>query len=113
MSSKQVFDCPELLGEAPLLNLNQATNCFPVKCSRATLERWIRQGTRGVQLETIVVGNRRFTTEQAIQRFLLNQQQTESEKVTSMPTHRSMSSKAIAERSQKYGLPEPQEPSQN
>ncbi len=35
-----------------------------------TIWRWYKKGVRGVRLETFVVGNRRFTTEEAFGRFV-------------------------------------------
>lgn len=77
MSSLTIFDTPNLLGEQPLLDLTQAAREFPVSCSRSAIERWIRVGVRdGIRLETVCVGNRRFTTKPAIERFLIAQQNT-------------------------------------
>jgi len=36
----------------------------------STLWRWYRRGVRGVRLETVVVGGRRFTSRAAIERFI-------------------------------------------
>ena len=113
MTSKQIFDCLRLLDEEPLLDLTQATKCFPVKCSRATLERWIRQGVRGgIRLETIQIGNRRFTSELAIQRFLISQQNTEPEESRLPPKHGSMTKDEINTALRRHNLPNPLE-SQN
>jgi hypothetical protein len=106
MSSKQIYDHPKLLTETPLLDLTEATKKFPVRCSRSSIERWVRRGARGVQLETILVGNRRFTTEAAIERFLVGQQQTLPEQSRIEP-RRNLSKKEIAEASKRFGLPEP------
>ena len=38
--------------------------------SRATIWRWILSGVRGRKLESVRIGGRRFTSEQAIARFL-------------------------------------------
>jgi len=38
-------------------------------CAR-TLARWATRGVRGVILDTCVVGNRRFTTRESIERFV-------------------------------------------
>ena len=104
--SKQIYDCYELLEES-LIDLTEATKCFPVKISRATLERWVRRGVRGVRLETVRIGNRRFTSEQAIRRFLVAQQQTAPEQTRVAPK-RNMSKKDIAAATLRFGLPEPQ-----
>lgn len=37
----------------------------------ATIWRWVQRGCRGVKLETVLVGGRRFTSRQAIQNFVL------------------------------------------
>lgn len=35
-----------------------------------TVWRWARRGVRGVQLETYAIGGRRWTTEEAFERFV-------------------------------------------
>jgi len=35
----------------------------------ATVWRWIQTGCRGVRLESVLVGGKRFTSEEALQRF--------------------------------------------
>ena len=108
MTSKQIFDHPELLQESTILSLNEATKKFPSSVSRATLERWIRRGVHGVKLATIKIGGRRFTTASAIQDFLLGQQHTTPEPARSEPRRGNLSKKSIADLSKKYRLPEPQ-----
>jgi|GEM_PF-802334 len=110
MASRQIFDHPDLLEETPLLDLTEATKYLPIPCSRATLERWIRRGARGVRLETVLIGNRRFTTKQAIHRFLVSQQYTASEEVRTT-AKRGMSKKDILVAARRFGLPEPLEAS--
>ncbi|WP_397570456.1 DUF1580 domain-containing protein [Schlesneria sp. T3-172] len=55
-----------------LIAFSQARDCFPGRrtVSLATLHRWRLRGVRGVKLETCLVGDRRFTTRQAISRFI-------------------------------------------
>jgi hypothetical protein len=36
----------------------------------STLMRWALRGVKGIKLETVVVGGRRFTSREAIQRFV-------------------------------------------
>ena len=103
MASKLIRDSPALLDET-LLSLVEACAHFPVKSSRATLERWIRKGCRGIVLETVLICGKRYTSKEAIDRFIRGQLQVEAEKA--QPTQ-SMSKKAIAEASRRYGLPEP------
>lgn len=42
----------------------------PVRLSRSTGYRWSRHGLRGVVLETVQVGGSRFTSLEALQRFV-------------------------------------------
>ena len=58
-----------------LLTLNEARTAFPggKRIALATLHRWRLTGVRGVKLETIVIGHRRLTSREAIQRFIAAQ----------------------------------------
>lgn len=58
-----------------LIPLNDARESFPghKSLSRATLNRWQAEGVRGVRLETIVVGRRRFVSKESIERFVTAQ----------------------------------------
>ena len=57
-----------------LISLCDACSAFPGrKISLATLHRWRLRGCRGVVLETAVVGGSRFTSREAIARFLTAQ----------------------------------------
>ena len=44
--------------------------CRELEISAATVGRWFGKGVRGVRLESIVVGGRRYTTREALQRFV-------------------------------------------
>ena len=48
----------------------EATKYIPGRPNPATVWRWYKRGVRGVRLETAVVGGRRYTSRQAIQRFI-------------------------------------------
>ena len=111
MASKMIFDHVKLLEETPLWDLTEATNHLPIKCSRATIERWVRRGVRGVQLETVLIGNRRFTTEPALRRFLIGQQYTKPEQAKADLKRGNLSKKEIETAARRFGLPEPQEKS--
>lgn len=65
------------LAQEKLVPINQAGGKFPYRVGRTALERWMRDGVRGVRLESILIGSRRFTSEEAIARFIerTNQQQ--------------------------------------
>ena len=101
MSSRIILDSPEILDET-LLTLTEACRYFPVRCSRPAVERWIRQGSRGVVLESALVCGKRYTSKQAIDRFLRNQLRTEPDKA---PPQRSMTKKELEEASRRYRLP--------
>jgi hypothetical protein len=49
---------------------NEAAMLFPGRPNASTIWRWYKCGVRGVRLETLVVGGRRFTSREAIQRFI-------------------------------------------
>ena len=104
MASRMIFDSPALLDET-LLSLTAACKEFPGRCSRPTLERWARKkGSRGATLETILLCGRRYTSREAIDRFVRSQLQTEAARPA--PT-REMSKKDITTRARRLGLPEP------
>jgi hypothetical protein len=50
--------------------LTRASRDVPGRPHLATLFRWSRKGIRGVRLVTMVIGGRRFTSVQAVGRFL-------------------------------------------
>jgi hypothetical protein len=53
-----------------LVPLPDAGAHFPSHPHRNTLARWARSGVRGALLETMVIGSRRYTTREAINRFI-------------------------------------------
>jgi Protein of unknown function (DUF1580) len=59
------------------LTLRQAAELLPGRPNRSTMSRWAHHGVRGVQLATILVGGRRYTTRDAIDQFItaLSEQQ--------------------------------------
>ena len=65
------------LAQETLVPINQAGAKFPYHVGRTALERWMRDGVRGVRLESILIGSRRFTSLEAIASFVeqSNQQQ--------------------------------------
>ena len=105
MGSKVILDSPEILGET-LISLTEACRYFPVPCSRPAVERWMRRGSRGAVLESALICGKRYTSVEAINRFVRNQLQVESDWASS-PTQRSMSRKDITEASRRFGLPDP------
>lgn len=105
MASKIILDSPVILEET-LVSLLEACHCFPVRCSRPAIERWIRCGSRGAVLESVLICGKRYTSKEAISRFIRNQLQVEAEQIE--PKRGSKSKKEIIEASKRFGLPEPQ-----
>lgn len=59
------------IGEEHLLTYGEAAKLLPKgsRPSYSTFWRWCNRGIRGVKLETVLVGGKRFTTAAAMQRF--------------------------------------------
>ena len=53
-----------------LLSPAEAARLIPKRRVPSTIWRWYRHGVRGVQLETVVIGGRRYTSREALQRFI-------------------------------------------
>lgn len=53
-----------------LRSLREASERLPGRPHVGTVVRWHREGVSGVRLETVVVGARRFTSDQALERFV-------------------------------------------
>lgn len=58
----------DLMSES-LLTFSQATKYLPGNPHISTIHRWRLRGVRGHKLESILVGGRRFTSRQALERF--------------------------------------------
>ena len=56
--------------EESLLSLGDAAKTLPNSPHISTVWRWVNRGVRGVVLETIVIAGRRFTSREALQRFV-------------------------------------------
>src|SRR5947208_2365717 len=50
--------------------LTQASSDVPGNPSYCTLVRWALRGRRGIRLETVMIGGRRYTSREAIDRFI-------------------------------------------
>lgn len=62
-----------------VVHINQAAKEFPGrKPSLHTIQRWRLRGVRGVKLETCIIGGGRYTSKEAIQRFILAQNAAEA-----------------------------------
>ncbi len=52
-----------------LRTLAQAAHSLPGRVAPSTTWRWHRKGVRGIRLETVVIGGKRYTSEEALTRF--------------------------------------------
>ena len=109
MGSKVIFDSTQILDE-DLITLTEACRCFPVRCSRAAIERWVRQGSRGIVLQSALLCGRRYTSREAIERFIRGQLRVEADQPE--PKKGNMSKEELVSACQKYGLPSPLESNQ-
>ncbi len=50
--------------------INAVRQHIPGRPSPSTLYRWFTRGARGARLETLVVGGKRFTSHEAVKRFI-------------------------------------------
>lgn len=53
-----------------LIPITTAAKHFPTRPSTATVWRWTLRGSRGRKLETLLIGGRRYTSRDAIDRFI-------------------------------------------
>ena len=53
-----------------LVSLSEACRLLPGRPHISTAWRWVSRGVRGHRLETIVRGGRRFTSREALERFI-------------------------------------------
>jgi hypothetical protein len=52
-----------------LVSLSTAANSLPGRPHVSTLWRWTQRGIRGIRLETTLIGGRRYTSDEALDRF--------------------------------------------
>src|SRR5262245_25709166 len=65
-----MIDVHDVHGES-LISLPEACKVIPGRPHLATVYRWFQRGVRGgIKLETALVGGRRFTSREAVQRFV-------------------------------------------
>lgn len=70
-----------------LLTLAEAAKAFPGRSvSLQTLHRYRLHGVRGVKLETLLIGGARFTSREAIQRFIVAQNAADTSDAAAVST---------------------------
>ena len=67
------------------------------KVNRSTVFRWSTRGARGKKLETILVGGRRFTSEEALIRFFNRATEAQDGGAIAQPCHVQTKGKTAAE----------------
>ena len=86
--SDTIQNHPEIFNET-IVPFHKAHKHFPHKPSPSSVQRWFRRGVSTPHghfyLETAVLGGRRFTSEEAIQRFLVVQQGQRTPQSNSVP----------------------------
>lgn len=97
-----IREYPELASET-LVPLAKLGDYFPVPISRPSIERLWRKGRLGVRLETIFLNGRRYSSVEAIARYIERTQRT-SDEVPSVPTP-SMPKRDLEAGRKKYNLP--------
>lgn len=53
-----------------VIPISEAPQHTPARPHSATIRRWWQKGVRGIKLETFVCGGRRFTSKEAVVRFI-------------------------------------------
>jgi hypothetical protein len=59
----------DIFAEHPL-TIPQACQIIPGRPVSTTVHRWSKRGIRGVRLQTALIGGRRYTSREAIRRFI-------------------------------------------
>jgi len=71
-----------------LIHFPKASKFIPGNPSLCALHRWRLSGVRGAKLDTLLVGGKRFTSREAIARFIAQQNHDESPTPTFTPAQR-------------------------
>jgi hypothetical protein len=66
---------PQLLDET-LIPVKQTASLLPVPKSIPTINHWITTGCYGKKLQTVKIGGRRYTSKEALSRFLSDNSNT-------------------------------------
>ena len=53
-----------------LLSLAEASKTWPGRPHVSSIFRWMAHGTRGCRLDSVLIGGRRFTSAEALERFI-------------------------------------------
>jgi len=84
--------------------LSQSAREIPGRPHISTVFRWWRHGVKGVKLETVLVGGRRFTSAEAIQRFIQRLSASTPVQRVEEKRHRSKDSQRVDEELDAAGI---------
>ena len=87
-----------------LIPFELAGNEIPGHPSRCTLFRWAFKGVRGSKLETMLCGNKRFTSREAVGRFIAAQNSDQTPAPGISPSQRAKQSQAARRELAKIGI---------
>lgn len=89
-----------------LVQFPDARSAFPGgrRVSLATLHRWRQRGIRGIKLETCLVGGLRYTSHEAIGRFITLQNERDTPAVSITASQRQHQSEAAQAALKKMGV---------
>ncbi len=83
--------------------LTKASADLPGHPHVSTVVRWWRRGVRGVRLETILIGGRRYTSREALQRFVARLS-SQSDPEPPLPARRQRDIAAVEEQLDDEGI---------
>ena len=87
-----------------IITLGEACRLVPPRgISPATMARWIQRGVRGSVLETVIIGGRRLTSREALQRFFASQNADKSAPSIT-PSQRQRQSEAARKELERMGI---------
>ncbi len=84
-----------------LVPINAAPLHIPTRPHVATVWRWIQRGVRGVKLDTVLIGGKRYTSTEAIARFIGGTTAASDPTPNATPAARSKSRQEAIERAER------------
>lgn len=72
MPALTIENYPELIDE-DVIPLSKINEVLPFEIGPHVVQRWMRKGISGICLETFCIGRHRFTSKQAVRRFIARQ----------------------------------------
>lgn len=105
MSSATIINFPDLRYET-LIPINAVPDRIPgEKCNPSTVQRWMRRGVSGITLETFTVGSKRYTSVEALDRFLIRVNGCDPDAQPTESVRPTMSRSELEAKRRKFNLP--------